>query len=463
MQIFELTQPKRLTIKEYDPDRSPTKPNYGTGVGPGVKTQMTATPTVGAAPTAAVTGNTVNQADPANPNIAAQTPYVQGRAGQGANPTRFAKYDPSTSAMANLDQGMQAMTAQAPAPANPNFGTGVGPGVKPQMTATPTVKGSSAMTPAPAPAPAPTPERVAAAPSTPGVKGSKMGAIVGALGNRLMASNAARVGLSVPDTGDDNAYGDQRAAAAKAAAPLISQQAQEEMTKWNQAISTALQQNGGSSTAQLPAPVKQALAQSLMNQVYTNFLQGRLGKEYRKLPEYVNGKATQQAASQVAKLDNAIKAILNFNAPKSAPAAELQRWQDLSQSAYDMRSLLQYYPKNVEHGAGKKMPVITVAPGGTFKIGNYSLNATDTLDKLIGGMISDQSKNGKLPTISMSTTGRYQIGNHELNIPTGAEQKASKILKQQTDALNTASATESLTWSRSFDPSATLLEKIKQL
>jgi hypothetical protein len=127
-----------------------------------------------------------------------------------------------------------------------------------------------------------------------------------------------------------------------------------------------------------------------------------------------------------------------------------------------MRSLLQYYPKNVEHGAGKKMPAITVAPGGTFKIGNYSLNATDTLDKLIGSIISDQSKDGKLPTISMSTTGRYQIGNHELNIPTGAEQKASKILKQQTDALNTASTTESLTWSRSFDPSATLLKKIKQ-
>jgi hypothetical protein len=48
MQIFELTQ--KLNLKEYDPDRSPTKPNYGTGVGPGVTPQMTATPRMKTAP-----------------------------------------------------------------------------------------------------------------------------------------------------------------------------------------------------------------------------------------------------------------------------------------------------------------------------------------------------------------------------------------------------------------------------
>jgi hypothetical protein len=155
MQIFELTSGTK-NLKEYDPNRSPAKPNYGTGVGPGVKSQMTVTPTVGGDSTvAAATGNTVNKADPSNPNIAAQTPYVQGRAGQGANPTRFAKYDPSTSSMANLDQGMQAMTAPVPTPtsATPNFGTGVGAGAQPQMTATPTVSGASTVAPTPAPTP----------------------------------------------------------------------------------------------------------------------------------------------------------------------------------------------------------------------------------------------------------------------------------------------------------------------
>lgn len=169
MQIFELTSGKR-NLKEYDPSRSPPgTPNYATGVGPGVKPQMTATPTVsGASTVAAATGNTVNKADPANPNIAAQTPYVQGRSGQGDNPTRFAKYDPSTSSMANLGQGMQVMTAPAtaPAPATTNFGTGVGPGARSQMTATPTVSGTSTVAPAPAATPTPAPAP-AASPSQP--------------------------------------------------------------------------------------------------------------------------------------------------------------------------------------------------------------------------------------------------------------------------------------------------------
>jgi len=44
MQIFELTSGKK-NLKEYDPSRSPPgKPNYATGVGPGVQPQMTATP-----------------------------------------------------------------------------------------------------------------------------------------------------------------------------------------------------------------------------------------------------------------------------------------------------------------------------------------------------------------------------------------------------------------------------------
>ena len=49
MQIFELTQKRK--INEYDPDRSPPgTPNYATGVGPGVTPQMTATPRMKTAP-----------------------------------------------------------------------------------------------------------------------------------------------------------------------------------------------------------------------------------------------------------------------------------------------------------------------------------------------------------------------------------------------------------------------------
>jgi hypothetical protein len=62
-----------------------------------------------------------------NPNAADQTPYVQGRAGDGANPGQFAKFDPATSTSATASAGIGAMAAggqaarnaEKPAPANP--------------------------------------------------------------------------------------------------------------------------------------------------------------------------------------------------------------------------------------------------------------------------------------------------------------------------------------------------------
>ena len=56
--------------------------------------------------------NRTNTAKAGNLNIAAQTPYVQGRAGFGANPTKFASFKPETSAMANLGQGINNMFNQ---------------------------------------------------------------------------------------------------------------------------------------------------------------------------------------------------------------------------------------------------------------------------------------------------------------------------------------------------------------
>jgi hypothetical protein len=104
----------------------------------------------------------VNKADPNNPNIKDQTKYVQGRAGSGTggDATKFAKYDPATSAVANAGQGINNMvkggvTAQAqpgqpqqPATTAPAKSTGTatplkpfqvpGVGTNPNPTATPT-------------------------------------------------------------------------------------------------------------------------------------------------------------------------------------------------------------------------------------------------------------------------------------------------------------------------------------
>jgi len=62
-----------------------------------------------------------------NPNAQDQNPYVQGRAGDGANRGQFAKFDPETSTTANAAAGINAMAAggqaarnaEKPAPANP--------------------------------------------------------------------------------------------------------------------------------------------------------------------------------------------------------------------------------------------------------------------------------------------------------------------------------------------------------
>ena len=56
--------------------------------------------------------NRTNTAKAGNLNIAAQTPYVQGRAGFGANPTKFASFKPETSAMASLGQDINNMIRQ---------------------------------------------------------------------------------------------------------------------------------------------------------------------------------------------------------------------------------------------------------------------------------------------------------------------------------------------------------------
>ena len=112
----------------------------------------------------------INKADPNNPNIKDQTKYVQGRAGSGTggDATKFAKYDPATSAVANAGQGINNMikggvTAQAqpgqpqqPATTAPAAGTamplkpfqvpGVGTNPNPNPTATPTTSPTTTTT-----------------------------------------------------------------------------------------------------------------------------------------------------------------------------------------------------------------------------------------------------------------------------------------------------------------------------
>ena len=148
MQIFELTQKSKLN--EYDPSRSPPgTPNYATGVGPGVKPQMTVTPSTTANASAPPT---VNQPTPASATAgpALANPNYGTGVGPGVKPQMTATPTVQSSPTANASS-----TPLATPSSTPNYATGVGPGVKSQMTATPTAQGSSAITPAAAPAAAP--------------------------------------------------------------------------------------------------------------------------------------------------------------------------------------------------------------------------------------------------------------------------------------------------------------------
>jgi hypothetical protein len=136
-----------------NPSTVPTKPAAGTPAPntinapgfnynnvmkmPGMEKYATpATATNTSAQTPPATGSQVNKAKPDNPNIKDQTRYVQGRAGSGASgdATKFAKFDPATSAVANAGQGINNMvrgSVAAQQPAAPAKATGTAMPLKP--------------------------------------------------------------------------------------------------------------------------------------------------------------------------------------------------------------------------------------------------------------------------------------------------------------------------------------------
>jgi hypothetical protein len=124
---------------------------------PGVANTATATQ----AQTPPAAGSQVNKANPNNPNIKDQTKYVQGRAGSGVGgaATKFAKYDPATSAVANAGQGINNMVrggVAAQQPTAPAKATGTAMPLKPYQVPgagtnpNPTKPGQTATTTTPA-------------------------------------------------------------------------------------------------------------------------------------------------------------------------------------------------------------------------------------------------------------------------------------------------------------------------
>ena len=170
-----------------------------------------------------------------------------------------------------------------------------------------------------------------------------------------------KTGTDFSKLGPKNPYGDQQKAAAAAAVPVIKSQAEQQQKLWNTAIAKTQEQNNVQSPAQFDPGTKDGLEKSLMNQLHKNFLQGKVGTDYKQLPRWVEPAAQQQANDIVQRIDAATKLIIDFNTPKTAQQA-MAEWQMLSQATYDAMSLMQFNSDSGTSSAGKKSNA-PAAPG----------------------------------------------------------------------------------------------------
>ena len=435
MQIFELTSSKpnfgtgvgpgvkpqmtvTPTVNSAPAAATAEPPNFGTGVGPGVKPQMTATPTVNTAPAPAATGGTINRAAPANTNIAAQKPYVQGRAGQGKNPTKFAKYDPNTSGMANLGQGMRAMTAPMAQP-EPNADPGMAnlsqgmramtaPMAQPEPNADPGManlsQGMRAMT-----TPRPEPETPAQAPGAYGQPTYNVPLTKVPTTNTMMPTNMSATGAPV-------------AKAATAADPKT--------TDPTVAVTPATQE----------IEPDGHLAQFAKMLTRHNAEQAGVGYLINDHPTVTldkEGKITVDGQPYNANNSKHVKAYQTFVANGGKNVASTPKKPGTPPATP---------PTNTTPGTPPATPPTTTTPG--------TPPATPPTNTTPGTPPESSGVELALKKLGYSPQGAAAMA---AKVPPGmSEQDAIKL------ALS-GKLRESLTWSRGFDPSRTLLKKIRQL
>ena len=157
---------------------------------------------------------------------------------------------------------------------------------------------------------------------------------------------AKQLGVDPSQIGQNNPYGNQEQAAATAAAPVIKVQAERSQKLWNDAVTKLLQQNNVQYISQLPAATKSGLQTSLMNQLHKTFLQSKLGRDYRKLPENVDPSMVSRANATVQQIGQSVQKILSMD-----PKYSLDAWKLLIQAAYDATNMLQF---NSGSGSGAR-------------------------------------------------------------------------------------------------------------
>ena len=269
--------------------------------------------------------------------------------------------------------------------------------------------------------------------AAPGSFGAQAGVFARALGQGI--TQAMLPGANTA-AGAQAAAVDRMASAAALAAPIIQQQAKEQMSKWNDSVRFAMQQANVSHPDQLPGQQKQALGRSLMDTMNKQ-ISDRLDN-FKNLPQWVDQKGQSKARQTVASIEQSIAKILNWRNPAKSSAEQLEHWQDLMQAVYDANSLVQFRPAAAKaRVSSTPLPAITLAPNGNFRIGRFQINpAANPLMKTIGTIIIDQTQQPSgspavAPKITISPTGEYLIGDYVLDQNEPAEALAAQIIKSE--------------------------------
>lgn len=244
---------------------------------------------------------------------------------------------------------------------------------------------------------------------------------------------------SIGDAGAVSGYGDARQKAAAAAAKsAIESMAKKEMQSWNAAIADQLKQKQVQTAAQLDKSTRGSLKRDLWNRLHKVFMQGRLGINYvQSLPASVDQRSQPAAKALVNRLNLATQAIMNFNQPAATAEQQLEKWQNLGQTAYEAMSLVQFRPSTT-NARSRPVPKIQPNPDRSFNVGSQKLNPGDPVTaKIIQKIQAEQSAvPGQTPEIKRAPDETYTLGRTKLNPRDPVDAKLIQIIQaaEQADA-----------------------------
>ena len=180
--------------------------------------------------------------------------------------------------------------------------------------------------------------------------GATVKAVGSAISNRALSAIGQAAGVSGAEyaaamTQKPGLTGDAaQAAAAKAAAPIIQQQAKAAQAAWKNQMAAMVRSAGGD-YSQLDMQQK---TYALDKFVTDQLLGGRVA-DFRRLPNQIDpasfgGKGVQLAKQTVANIEAAMNAVLALDPIKTPTATQIQAWQQLATQTYNATNQATFQP-----------------------------------------------------------------------------------------------------------------------